>query len=376
VLLAAGAAHAAEEKSWFSDRFIDPQDGQFDASNYLLDHKGAFPFPIIITEPAVGYGGGLALMWFSESMREAATRAQQQGTRLTPPNIYALAAFATENGTKGAALGGRMSFKDDTWRYRGGAVLMDVNLDFYGIGGSLAPSINKLGYNLKGYAAFNELTRRLGESDQWFGARWLYLSLDAKFDIGTQEDAGLTSRDFAKKGSGLGLTYVYDSRDNIFFTKHGVEASFDAMFYSPSIGSDTTFQAYRAHVFSYIPLNDKATVALRVDGRSAQGNVPFYQLPFIDMRGVPAARYQDENTGVLEIEGRYNVTPRWIALAFIGAGRDWGRDASFRDRPTVVSKGVGFRYVIARRLGLAVGIDIAKGPEDNAFYIQMGNAWR
>jgi len=79
---------------------------------------------------------------------------------------------------------------------------------------------------------------------------------------------------------------------------------------------------------------------------------------------------------VLEIEGRYNVTPRWIALAFIGAGRDWGRDASFRDRPTVVSKGVGFRYVIARRLGLAVGIDIAKGPEDNAFYIQMGNAWR
>jgi len=73
VLLAAGAAHAAEEKSWFSDRFIDPQDGQFDASNYLLDHKGAFPFPIIITEPAVGYGGGLALMWFSESMREAAS---------------------------------------------------------------------------------------------------------------------------------------------------------------------------------------------------------------------------------------------------------------------------------------------------------------
>jgi hemolysin activation/secretion protein len=117
-------------------------------------------------------------------------------------------------------------------------------------------------------------------------------------------------------------------------------------------------------------------VALRADGRTARGDVPFYQLPFIDMRGVPAARYQDENVGVLEAEARYYVTPRWIALAFVGAGRNWGRTTSFEDKGTVVSKGVGFRYVLARRLGLAMGIDIAKGPEDTAFYIQMGNAWR
>jgi hypothetical protein len=32
--------------------------------------------------------------------------------------------------------------------------------------------------------------------------------------------------------------------------------------------------------------------------------------------------------------------------------------------------------VIAQRLGLSAGIDIAKGPDESAFYIQMGNAWR
>jgi hypothetical protein len=32
--------------------------------------------------------------------------------------------------------------------------------------------------------------------------------------------------------------------------------------------------------------------------------------------------------------------------------------------------------VVARRLGLYAGLDIAKGPEDTAIYIQAGSAWR
>ncbi|APV51262.1 hypothetical protein BWI17_17180 [Betaproteobacteria bacterium GR16-43] len=371
-LLLSSAVHA----QGFRERIFDPEDGKLDLSNYLLDHRGALPVPIVITEPAVGYGGGIALLWFSESIRDAASHAKDSGGRLTPPNIYGLAVFGTENGTKGLGGGARMSFLDDRWRYRGGAAAVSVNLDFYGIGGRLDPTIDKVGYNLKGSVAFNELTRRLGESDQLLGVRWLYLDLKTRLDTGTESDTGLTSKEFAKKGSGLGITYAYDSLDNIFTTKRGVEASIDAMFYSPSLGSDTTFQAYRAHAFSYIPAGDSATVALRIDGRTARGEVPFYQLPFIDMRGVPAARYQDENTGVLEVEGRYYVTPRWILLAFVGAGRDWGRTTSFSDKGTIVSKGIGFRYMIAKRLGLSMGIDVARGPEDTAFYIQMGNAWR
>src|SRR6186713_55247 len=36
----------------------------FDMSHYLLKQKGFLPIPIIITEPAIGYGGGLAGVWF------------------------------------------------------------------------------------------------------------------------------------------------------------------------------------------------------------------------------------------------------------------------------------------------------------------------
>jgi hypothetical protein len=37
---------------------------------------------------------------------------------------------------------------------------------------------------------------------------------------------------------------------------------------------------------------------------------------------------------------------------------------------------VGVRYLIARRLGIFVGADVARGPETTAFYIQVGSAWR
>ena len=372
-VMAALLTGSVRAESW-PDRFIDPEDGSFDISEYLLDHRGALPVPIIITEPAVGYGGGVALGWFSQSLRDAAANVGASG-RVTPPNIYALAVFGTENGTKGAAVGARMTFDEDRWRYRGVVAWTSVNLDFYGIGNDLAPGIGKIGYNLKGAASFHEVTRRIGDTDNFVGARWLYLDLTSSFN-GREQAANLQPKGLAQRSSGLGLTLVRDSRDNIFTTRSGVEAALDVAFYGPYVGSDDTFQTYRSHVFGYWPVHDKLVIALRADARAARGDVPFYQFPFIDLRGAPSARYQNENIGVLEAEARYYVTPRWIALGFIGAGRAWGRGTSFDDAGTVVTKGVGFRYVLARRLGLSMGIDIARGPEDTAFYLQMGNAWR
>ena len=40
-----------------------------------------------------------------------------------------------------------------------------------------------------------------------------------------------------------------------------------------------------------------------------------------------------------------------------------------------VGLGGGFRYLLARALGLRMGMDIARGPEDWAFYISVGSGW-
>ena len=355
-------------------RFIDPADGMFDMSEWLLDHKGFLPVPIVITEPAVGYGAGVALVFFRGSLRDAVARGEADG-HVTPPDVFGAGAFATENGTKGAAGGGQWTFLDDRYRYRGGIGQFTVNLDFYGVGGRLPTPVDKIAYTLHGFGSFQQGMVRLGASDTFAGVRWIYLDLATHLDA-TAEDAGLTQRELAKRSSGLGVTLEHDSRDNIFTPNRGVLAAFEANFYDGRIGSSNDFQAYRAHVFDYVPLSRDWTLGLRADVRLARGDVPFYMLPFIDLRGVPAARFQDTNVGVLEAELRYDITDRWSVVGFYGGGFAWGARDSFADAERPVSGGVGFRYLIARRLGIYAGADFARSTVDRAFYIQVGSGWR
>ena len=357
----------------FLDAFRDPEDGAIDASEWLLDRRGFLPVPIVITEPAVGYGGGVALLFFEESMRTAAGRAKDG--HVTPPNIYAGIAAGTENGTRFGGAGGMMTFRDDQWRYRGFVGRADVNLDFYGIGGDLGTGDDKVGYNLDGWVSSQQVLRRLGRSHQFLAARWVYLDFDARFDT-DQQSPTLTELAGTVRSSGLGLSWEFDTRDNIFTPSKGFIAALESLFYDPDWGSDETFQTYRARVFAWWPLGRQFVLGTRLDGRAARGDAPFYQLPYIELRGIPALRYQDENTTVAEAELRWHATARWALVGFVGAGRAWGEDDGFSDADTRTAGGAGFRYLIARRLGLYVGMDYARGPDDDAIYLQVGGAWR
>jgi outer membrane protein assembly factor BamA len=371
-LVALHASRAAAES--FADVFTDPEDGQFDASKWLLEYKGFLPVPIIITEPAVGYGGGLGLVFFRESIGEKVDEAKRTG-HVTPPDLFGVAGAATENGTKLGAAFGMFTFLDDRWRYRGGIANTHVNLTFYGDGRPLSTGERKIGYTLDGSVSSQQVLLRLGDSNHLIAVRWIWLDLNSTFDP-NQPRPVLPQKELATTSSGVGPSWEYDTRDNIFTPSRGMLSSVAALFYSPSFGSDNTFQTYRAHVFAYFPFGKEFVLGTRLDARAARGNVPFYQLPSIDLRGIPLGRFQDENVGVAEAELRWNVTPRWALIGFTGVGRAWGRETSFSDAPNDTSTGVGVRYQIARKLGLYVGADLAWGPEQTAFYIQVGSAWR
>ena len=57
-----------------------------------------------------------------------------------------------------------------------------------------------------------------------------------------------------------------------------------------------------------------------------------------------------------------------LASAF----NDW--DQAFA-KPVVYSYGTGFRYLLARKFKLRMGVDVARGPEDWAYYIVFGSNW-
>ena len=51
-----------------------------------------------------------------------------------------------------------------------------------------------------------------------------------------------------------------------------------------------------------------------------------------------------------------------------------GLDPVLEDQ-SVHAGGFGFRYLVARVLGIQTGIDVARGPEKWAFYVVFGSSW-
>ncbi|MET0654248.1 MAG: BamA/TamA family outer membrane protein [Pseudoxanthomonas sp.] len=353
--------------------FKDPQDGKFDISEWLLDRRGFLPVPIVITEPAVGYGGGVALAFFRKP-KVPARNTSDGKIHPIAPDIYGAAAMKTENGSEAAGVGASLHFAEDRWRYRGGAAKASFNLDFYTAGALLEP--RRIGYNIDGLMSFQQVFRRLGEQDLYLGLSWIYMDLDTRLDLQSDRDF-FTDKELSQRSSGLGVSLEYDTRDNPFTPSRGWLGMVDATFYDSAFGSDNKFQGYRGHAFGYLPMfEERLIVGGRIDARAVDGDVPFYRLPYIDLRGIPSARYQDRRVAMLETELRWNLTGRWALIGFLGAGRAWGKRDSFGDASSQVAKGAGFRYLLAKKLGLYSGLDYAWGPEDETFYIQIGSAWR
>jgi surface antigen Omp85-like protein len=348
-------------------RYRDAEDGALDLSDYLLRHRGALPVPIIVTEPAIGYGGGLALAYFSQSFEERAQASRERGESVTPPDISVGFGIKTENGTW-AAGAGHMGFWDhDRWRYIGGVGRAELNLDYFTVTGQAAA------YRLDATALVQQLVRRVGSADWFAGARYTYISTKSRFTA--ERPVDVPARDLDTAIGKLGFVVDHDTRDNIFTPNRGSFFEAEAAFARGAFGSDSNYETLYARGYHWQPMGD-FVLGVRGDARLSSGDVPFYAQPYIVLRGVPAVRYQDQRALVAETEVRWNLGPRWAAVGFAGVGKAYGRRQSWDAADTVVAGGAGFRYLVARKLNLYAGLDVARGPEDTAIYIQMGSAWR
>jgi hypothetical protein len=161
----------------------------------------------------------------------------------------------------------------------------------------------------------------------------------------------------------------------MFTPSSGSSVEFDIGVARPDLGSTSSFENVMLRGYTYLPLGKSAVLGLRGDGQCSRGDVPFYALPFITLRGIPAMRYQGNHVLVAEAELRHNLDARWALVGFAGNGRTDADDTSFANSQTASAAGTGFRYLIARKLGLYAGMDVARGPEETVIYLQAGSAW-
>ena len=378
LLFPAGAALADS----FFNQFKD-SDGWMDVSDFVLNNAvGFMPVPIIITEPAVGEGLGLAAAFFhppkdySQKDYETAGQKSEAGDKeFVLPDITAVAAAATNNGTWFVGGGHFAHWKDDSIRYEGILGYANVVMKFYGEEGGDQSSDE--GFEFTGEAVFIQqpFDFRIKESNWFVGVEYDYSKIETVFDIGG-DIPGFPPLVLDATLSGLGVAVKYENFDTPFTPSAGMQFEFEVLRNDEALGSDYDYTSMSTHIHYYKKLGEKWVLGLRGKAQSVSGDAPFYMLPFIDMRGIPALRYQGEAMGLVEAEARWAFHPRISLVGFLGAGKAAESFSDLSSATTRAVQGLGIRYFLARKLGMHAGIDVAKGPEDTYWYLTIGGAWR
>jgi hypothetical protein len=365
VLLASPALQADS----FFDRFIDPDDGWFDASEFLLDYEyGVLPVPIFITDPAVGDGLGLAGVYFHDPDPAWKGNLRDDKGRQRPSSISAVAAGGTSNGTVFLGGGHFGHYKKDTIRYEGLVGGADINLQFYGAGTDTS-SDNGFHFGAEAIFTSQRISFRLGQSDWFVGGEFNYTDMTTRFDQ-RNEDPALGELSFDATSGSLGPVVIYDSLNNTYTPSSGILSQTMYSRYDEAFGGDFDYNLIVSKNQAHFAPFEDWTAGVRLEGSFVDGDdAPFYALPYIELRGIPALRYQGENVVTTELQMNWNFHPRWTAVGFIGGGRA-GDDLN--DADTETAGGFGFRYMGVRKLGMNMGVDFAKGPENEVVYINFG----
>lgn len=344
------------------------QDGQLDLSSFLEHPRGFLPIPIVITEPAVGYGLGGAGM-FIRPREEAGEEGWAR------PDISAVGGFATENGTRGAFAGDASRWMDGRLRTQFGGGGGRINLDFYGLGSDRASFEQKVRYTLAFTTAIAQANWQLAPTSPWsLGLRYVYADVEPKL----RDDPafpGLVDRARVKVSAPTAVA-EFDTRDNIFTPTRGAYAESSLLASRESLGANVDFERFEQILMGWYPLSRELTLGARGNYAWSSVGTPFFLRPFVILRGVPSMRYQGDQMASVEAELRWQFYGRWSIVGFggYGATRTTSRNV-FSASQSVGSGGLGFRYELASKFNLHAGIDVAHSDGTTAIYLQMGNAW-
>lgn len=358
------------EKTKKKISFKDPVDGAFDVSEFLLEHNGVLPVIIPITEPAVGYGGGAALLYFHKRKKKYKT--------YVSPDVSGIVGLYTENKTWGAGGFHAHTFGENRVRTITAVMKPNVNIKYYGNNSEILAN-NPIEISLNSWLFYQKVQARISNTNFYVGGAYMFFNTDLVFEeIPNKPIISylLSKLNRNETISSLNPILTYDTKNNPFTPTKGIKAEVSLIYTAKWLGSDDNFNTLKADFFGYVPITDKLNSKYRFQSSFLLGDAPFYAKPFIDLRGIAAMRYQDKTTMVAETEWSYNVYKRWWVTGFGGTGKAFPNFNEFNDTEWVYNVGTGFRYRLARLLGVDMGTDFAWGnAKDFAFYIVFGGSW-
>ena len=360
-------ADAAAQAQTTGSRFRDPEDGQFDLSRFLAHPRAFLPIPLVVTEPAVGYGGGIAGM-FVRPRKAAGSEGYAR------PNMSVVGGIATENDTWMAFGADSSHWFGDRLQTLAAAGVGELHLDFYGLGDASDSLDDPISYELDVSLGMVQGNWKPKAKSPWsLGLRYVYSKVEPKLEDQAQFPGLVDQIDI--EISAPAFILEYDSRDNLFTPTRGIYAESLYMLSRESLGASQDFERFQQVLMGWIPLGKDWTLGMRGDYQWASDGTPFFLRPYIKLRGVAAMRYQGDEMASAEVEARWQFHGRWSLVGATGYGSAHTERELFSATRDVWSGAVGFRYQLARLFGMHAGLDVGFSDGETAIYLQVGNAW-
>lgn len=174
-------------------------------------------------------------------------------------------------------------------------------------------------------------------------------------------------------------TFVWDSRNNIFWTTKGYYAELNFRNASKYFFSSRDYIVVEAFVNGYHSLlnkSDRLSLAWRVYMQGSWGDVPYNQLSNYgrtdDFRGYTGGKYVNRSEVNIQAELRYDLW-KFVAISgFLGTGKAFGNLAEFGQSVWLPSAGVGLYLNVMPSRNLRAYINFAIARQDYGVYVGLG----
>ena len=168
---------------------------------------------------------------------------------------------------------------------------------------------------------------------------------------------------------GVGIDWVWDKRDHLFFPNSGNYQSIRLAVYPETGISDFVYVNLEMDVRHYRALGKDKVLATNIFMQMTNGDAPFYRMPALGgqniMRGYFKGRYRDRFYGAIQMEYRQFFWRRFGFVVFAGLGDVAESLIKINTNTVKYSLGFGLRYLFNKEEKVNLRMDVGFGKDGN-----------
>lgn len=334
-----------------------------------LREKTILPLPIIFRLPETGFAGGALIT--------GTFKFKKDGEIAKPSQISAGIAY-TQKKQFLAYMPFSVFYNNNKYYINGEVGFFRYNYKYFGIGESQIPEET---YGVD-YPRLKILATKLIGKNIYAGFRYQFENyIITSTEVGKELASGKVAGSQNSRTSSLGISFLKDTRDAIFYPRKGTFAEFYILPTLKAFGADRNFNRIVLDFANYQPLHSKVVLATNIYGSFIQGeNVPFNQLSLLGgakkMRGLFEGKFRDKNFFLLQAESRFEVWKFFGLTAFSSLGYLGDEKQLVRFDKPKFTYGAGLRIKAIKKEHINIRVDYGIQPgEKGNLYLTIGEAF-